>query len=68
MGKHLNQTEKENLFPRINVYESHRKKVSGKKPGKKTLVKKSQFSEVLGQNDTENKVQSLRFLGGAFFP
>ena len=29
----------------------------------KTLVKKSQFSEVLGQNATENKVLSFQFLG-----
>ena len=29
----------------------------------KTLVKKSQFSEVLGQNVTGNNVLSFRFLG-----
>jgi len=29
----------------------------------KTLVKKSQFSEVQGQNATGNKVLSFRFLG-----
>ena len=38
-------------------------KVSGKKPGKKTLIRKSQFTEVLGRNVTKNKVLSFRFLG-----
>ena len=43
------------------------KKVSWKKkPGNKTLVKKSQFYEVLGQNVTGNKVLSFRFLGHFF--
>ena len=32
------------------------KKVSGKKPGNKNFSKKSQFSEVLGQNDVGNTV------------
>ena len=34
-----------------------------KKPGNKNIDKKSQFSEVLEQNVTENKVLSFRFLG-----
>ena len=35
------------------------KKVFGKKPGNKNFVKKSQISEVLGQNVTGNKVLSF---------
>jgi len=42
------------------------RKISEKKPGKKPLVKKSQFSEVLGEN-VAGKVLSFRFLG-RFFP
>ena len=42
------------------------KKVSGKKPRNKKFGKKSQFSEVLGQNVTGNIVLSFRLLG--FFP
>jgi len=46
------------------MQESHRKKKFLEKiPGNKNFGKNSQFSEVLGQNDTGNKVLSLRFLG-----
>ena len=39
------------------------KKVSAKKPGNKNLGKKSEFFQVLGKNDTENKILSFRWLG-----
>ena len=44
--------------------ESHREKqFLDKKPGIKNFGKNSQFSEILGQNVTGNKVLSFRFLG-----
>ena len=44
---------------RIYVRKSQEKKISGKK----TLIKKIQFSKVRGQNVIENTVLSFRFLG-----
>ena len=50
-------------FNQIHARKSQEKNFLEKKLEIKTLVKKSQFSEVLGQNVTGNKVLSFNFLG-----
>jgi len=45
------------------LQQSQRKKVSEKNLEIKTLVKQSQFSEVIGQNTNGNQVLRFRLLG-----